>query len=196
MDTAALIALGGTLIVSIIGNVAAWWQIAAQTKKDKRQADIDDKRVKIEENKAETEKEAGDRTALLAVIETLKLEVERLQKRGIELENTVIAKTTENGELKLAAIDKEAELRTMKYNMESMQARLTAMSKKPLKGTLKKVGIEENLLMLSPEDFPSDMLTEIEEDKNRKDMIIESVNMEIEELRDNSIGNEIETQNE
>jgi len=193
MDTAAIIALISTLVLSIIANIAAWWQIAAQAKKDKRQADIDDKRVKIEEDKAETEKEAGDRAALLSVIDSLKLELERLQKRAIELETTVIAKTTENGELKLAAIDKEAELRTMKYSMEGMQARLTAMSKKPLKGTLQKVGIEENLFMLSPEDFPSDMLMEIEEDKNRKDMIIESVNMEIEELRDNSIGNEIET---
>jgi hypothetical protein len=193
MDTTAVIALISTLVLSIIANIAAWWQIAAQSKKDKRQAEIDDKRVKIEESKAETEKEAGDRAALLAVIDSLKLELERLQKRGIELESTLIAKTTENGELKLAAIDKEAELRTMKYNMEGMQARLTAMSKKPPKGTLQKVGIEENLFMLSPEDFPSDMIMEIEEDKNRRDMIIENTDIEIRELLDNSIGKEIES---
>lgn len=193
MDNTALIALITTLIVSIVGNIAAWWQIAAQAKKDKRQADIDDKRVKIEEDKAESEKESADRTALLAVTESLRLEVERLQKRGVELENTVIAKTTEIGELKLAAIDKEAENRTMKYTLETMQARLNAMSDRPMKGILQKVGVGDNLVSFFPTDFPEDLLAEIEEDRNKKDMITENINMEIEELRNNSIGNEMET---
>jgi len=193
MDNTGLIAVISALVLSIIGNIGAWWQIAANAKKDKRQADIDVGRLKLEKDKAETEKESVDRAAMLAVTESLRLEVERLQKRGVELENTVIAKTTEIGELKLVAIDKEAELRTMRYNMQTMQVRLNAISDKPLKGTLQEVEIEDNLLLLSPEDFPSDILMKMEEDKNRKDMIIESTDMEIRELMNNSINKEIET---
>jgi hypothetical protein len=165
MDNTALIALITTLVVSITGNIAAWWQLANQRTKDKQDAQT-------------------------VLIDSLRAEVSRLQTRGIELENNVINKATEIGELKLAAIDKEAELRTMKYNMQAMQARLNAVPEQPLMQPLEEnesIEWDDNLLSIGDVVLPLDAELEIEEDQKKRVMVSESAAMEIQEMRDNSI---------
>jgi hypothetical protein len=155
---ATLIALITTLVVSITGNIAAWWQLSNQRKKD--------------------------------IEDSLRAEVSRLQARGIELENNVINKATEIGELKLAAIDKEVELRTMKYNMQAMQARLNTVPEQPLMQPLEEnesIEWDDNPLSLGVVVLPLDGVLEMDEDQKKRDMVSESAAMEIQELRDNSI---------
>jgi hypothetical protein len=208
---ATVIALISTLVVSIIGNVAAWWQLANQAKKDKIQAGLDDQRLRMEKDKAEADKEAADIAASLTVAESLRVEIERLQKRGLELENTVIAKTTEIGELKLAAIDKEAELRTMKYQMQNLQMKYDSMidigsvNKKKVPATKKiipskmkpEVLVEDktlswNMDLVPAEEFSSDILQlAMDADEAKKTLISRDMDMEIEELRNNSISKEL-----
>ena len=152
MDTALIV----TLVVSIIGNIAAWWALYNQGKKDKMQGDLD--------------KDTATQAAALTMIQTLQGENDRLRTRGIELENAVIAKTTEVGELKLAAIDKETELRTMKYNMESMQMKLNSIAQIPEITTL-----------------PSEIKLANKEDQKRKSMVSQKISMELNKLKNDSI---------
>lgn len=165
---AATIALVTTLIIAITGNIAAWWQLANQRTKDKQDAQT-------------------------VLIDSLRTEISRLQTRGIELENNVINKATEIGELKLTAIDKEAELRTMKYNMQAMQAiqaRLNAVPEQPLMQPLEEnepIEWDDNLLSIGDVVLPLDAELEIEEDQKKRVMVSESAAMEIQEMRDNSI---------
>lgn len=165
---AATIALVTTLIIAITGNIAAWWQLANQRTKDKQDAQT-------------------------VLIDSLRTEISRLQTRGIELENNVINKATEIGELKLTAIDKEAELRTMKYNMQAMQAiqaRLKAVPEQPLMQPLEEnepIEWDDNLLSFGDVVLPLDAELEIEEDQKKRVMVSESAAMEIQEMRDNSI---------
>jgi hypothetical protein len=170
MDT-AIIALISTLVLSIIANVAAWWQLANQAKKDKEEAALAKRRVELEEDKAELDKETVTQAAALAMIQTQREQIDRLEKRGLELENMVIAKTTENSELKLTAIDKEAELRTLKYQLKLLKP---VSEEKPLKSDIK--GFKSTLL---PEEI-----------KN-KVMITKLAGMEIRKIRENSISQEM-----
>lgn len=66
-------------------------------------------------------------TATLAMLEPLQKEVERLNKRIVELEQALITKTKEYGELMQENITKDSEILTMKYNMEGLQRKLDAV---------------------------------------------------------------------
>ena len=186
MDTAVIITLISTLLLSIIGNIAAWWQIANQAKKDKAQTELDKARLGIEENKANIEKDNITQTAALTMIESQRIEIERLHKRGLELEDKLVSKTTENGDLKLAAIDKEAELRTLRYQMKLMNI---VPKEQPLETDVLPMDIKKMNATLFP--LPLNMELEVKEDQKKKLMISKNMNMEIRELRNNSINKEI-----
>jgi len=178
MDT-TIIALISTLVLSIIANVAAWWQLANQAKKDKEEAALAKKRVELEENKAELDKETVTQSAALSMIQTQREELDRLQKRGTDLENMLIAKTTENSELKLTAIDKEAELRTLKYQLKLMKS---VSEEKPLTSDIK--SFKSTLL-------PEEIKLATKEDHKNKAMITKLADMEIRQIRENSISREL-----
>lgn len=161
MDTALIV----TLVVSILGNIAAWWQLWNQGKKDKLEGEL-------EKNRQDLDKDTATQEAALTMIQTLQGENDRLRARGIELENTVIAKTTEVGELKLAAIDKETEIRTMKYEMEGLKMKLNAIYKeKPPKKIV----------------LPSEIKSANKEDQKRKAMVSKNINLELSKIKNDSL---------
>jgi len=98
------------LILAIVAIVPGIWALVNQANKDKTQARFD-------MNKA-----AND--AAMNIIGPLQTEVARLQARVIELEKALIEKTAEIGKLMEEGIDKDAELRTLRYNMDDLQKRL------------------------------------------------------------------------
>jgi len=157
MDTALI----ATLVVSIIGNIAAWWQIAAQAKKDKRQADL-------EQDKNDDDVIARDNAYL-------QTQVADLRARIASQEETLIAKTTLIGELKMAGIDKDVEIRLMKYKMDAMRMSEDALPAVPMS------------LVIQNIDLPSKEKVEMAIVMEKKAMIKNDTRMEIDELRNNSI---------
>lgn len=115
MDSSLLV----SIVIAVVAIVPGVWALVNQANKDKKQAQID-------MNKA-----AQD--ASLAIIAPLQGEVTRLQLRVVELEKALIDKTTEIGELMQKNIDKDSEIRTLKYGMEDMQRRLNYFEKKRTK---------------------------------------------------------------
>ena len=156
MDTALIV----TLIISITGNIAAWWQIYAQSKKDKLQADLD-------KDKADDDVIARDNAYL-------QTQVADLRARVASQEETIIAKTTTIGELKMAGIDKDVELRLMKYKMATMQGDAEE-------------AIPMNLVIANASGLPSKEKIEMALILEKKNVIERNTNREINELRNNSI---------
>jgi len=112
MDSSLII----SLVIAVVAIVPGVWALVNQAKKDKAQATID-------MNKA-----AND--AAMAIISPLQTEVARLQVRVLELERALIDKTTEIGNLMQAGIDKDTQIRVLKYNLEGMELRLETFEKK------------------------------------------------------------------
>lgn len=159
MDTALLV----TLIISITGNIAAWWQIYAQSKKDKLQADID-------KDKADDDVIARDNAYL-------QTQVADLRARIASQEEALIAKTTLIGELKMAGIDKDVELRLMKYKMDAMKVDLGAEEAIPMSANLR----------IDADGLPSKAKADLAIIMEKKSMIESNTRREINELKSNSI---------
>jgi uncharacterized coiled-coil protein SlyX len=155
MDTALIV----TLIISITGNIAAWWQIAAQAKKDKRQADL-------EQDKNDDDVIARDNAYL-------QTQVADLRARVASQEEMLITKIAIIGELKMAGIDKDVELRLMKYKMDAMK--MDAEEAVPMS------------LVIQNTDLPSKEKVEASMVMEKKNLIKNSTRMEIDKLRNNSI---------
>lgn len=126
------------LILAIVAIVPGVWALVNQANKDRTQA-------KIDMNNAAN-------AAAVSIIAPLQAEVLRLQNRILELEKDLIEKTTKIGELMEAGIDKDAQLRTLRYNIEEMQLRLQAFENKRKATTKEKVDndtrIKEDLELL------------------------------------------------
>lgn len=179
MDSST-IGLITALGLAIIGNIAAWWQISIQRRKD-------------------------NRDELQKLIDDQRGEIDRLRTRGTELEDKLIAKINENGDLKLASIDKEIELKTIRYKLADTETKLQAIyalqAKKeqlPVPSTppedidsivksmlaIPKTEEAEDLDLLElVMDFPADS----SEEELQKQAISEDVNAELGELEENSI---------
>ena len=155
MDTALIV----TLIISITGNIAAWWQIYAQSKKDKLQADL-------EQDKNDDDVIARDNAYL-------QTQVADLRARVASQEEMLITKIAIIGELKMAGIDKDVELRLMKYKMDAMK--MDAEEAVPMS------------LVIQNTDLPSKEKVEASMVMEKKAMIKNDTRMEIDELRNNSI---------
>ena len=112
MDTSLIV----SIVIAVVAIVPGVWALVNQANKDKTQARLD-------MNKA-----AND--AAMNIIGPLQAEVSRLQARVLELEKALIEKTTEIGELMQAGIDKDSEIRSLKYNMEGMRLRLETFESK------------------------------------------------------------------
>lgn len=105
-----------SIIIAVVAIVPGIWALVNQAKKDASQARMD-------MNKA-----AND--AAMSIIGPLQMEVTRLQSRVLELEKLLVEKTSEIGDLMQSNIDKDSEIRTLKYSMSDMQLRLSAFEKK------------------------------------------------------------------
>jgi hypothetical protein len=112
--------MDSTLIVSIIIAVVAIvpgvWALVNQANKDKNQSRLD--------------MNAAAQGAAMNIIGPLQAEVTRLQARVLELEKALIEKTTEIGKLMEEGIDKDSEIRTLKYSVQDMQFRLNTYENK------------------------------------------------------------------
>jgi len=111
MDSSLIV----SVIVAVVAIVPGVWALVNQANKDKAQ------------QKMEMGKAAQD--AAVGIIAPLQGEVARLQSRVLELENLLVEKTKEIGELMEAGIDKDSQIRTLKYTMEGMQLRLDTFEK-------------------------------------------------------------------
>lgn len=173
--------------LAIIGNIAAWWQLANQRTKDKKDE-------------------------LQKLIEDQRGEIDRLRSRGTELEDKLVAKINENGELKLASIDKDIELKSVKYKLQDAENRLSVYATKPspapappsYKAKTKKekpkyaprpvapIGLvlktkkEEDIVMEAAEE-PVDISSLDTETDNMKEAILQDISAEVEEIESNSI---------
>lgn len=111
MDSSLIV----SVIVAVVAIVPGVWALVNQANKDKAQQKMD------------MGKAAQD--AAVGIIAPLQGEVARLQSRVLELENLLVEKTKEIGELMEAGIDKDSQIRTLKYTMEGMQLRLDTFEK-------------------------------------------------------------------
>ena len=105
-----------SLIIAVVAIVPGIWSLIIQARKDVRQAQTD------------MSKAAHD--AALSIIGPLQSEVSRLQTRVLDLETLLINKTNEIGELRESNIDKDSEIRTLKYTIADMEQRLRVFENK------------------------------------------------------------------
>jgi FtsZ-interacting cell division protein ZipA len=171
-----------TIILAIITIVPTVGGLMLQARREKKQAEMDERKAKAQEETDRANAAAGAASvasvASSNIIITLQGEVDRLNKRLAELELAVIDKTTRIGELMLAKIDGEAEVATMKYKMDTMQLKLNAiLPEESVKPRKKKEDIQLKQTLLSLEE--------------KKTKIAQETSLEIEKLKNNSITNGI-----
>lgn len=161
------------LVLAIVAIVPTILSLITQASKDKKQAAID-------MNKAATD-------AMMSVIQPMRDEITRLQTRGVELEGMLIDKTTENGNLRIKLIDKENEIRALKYNYDGLQIKLDALQGKgsfaanPTSTPSKKKKKEETL--------PITIKQEIEANELRKQQIAQETDDVLKEIKSKSVTN-------
>jgi len=164
------------LILAIVAIVPGVWALVNQANKDKTQA-------KIDMNNAAN-------AAAVSIIAPLQAEVTRLQGRVLELEKALIEKTTEIGKLMEEGIDKDSEIRTMKYKMGEMQTKLDAVyGKRKPKPKAEDVVVSNNTLE-----------EELESNESKKKEIKAHTDRIVSAIQESSIGNDtsesIEPENE
>lgn len=155
------ISLVVSVVVAVVAIVPGVWALVNQARKDKTEAQLN------------MTKAAQD--AAMNIIGPLQAEVARLQARVLELEKALIDKTTEIGDLMQKNIDKDSEIRTLKYGMEDMQRRLNYFEKKRSKSKTQE-DINESSIADSrlEEDLKSDEAKK-EEIKNYTQKTIENL---------------------
>lgn len=167
MDSSTL-ALIVSVVVAVVAIVPGVWALVNQAKKDASQA-------KLDMNKA-----AND--AAMGIIAPLQAEVARLQTRVLELEKLLIDKTNEIGELMQSNIDKDSEIRTMKYSMQDMQRRLNVFETKR-KSKVKSEDIE------SGENVDPNLEEELAANEAKKEEIKQYTIKSIEHITNGSLVN-------
>lgn len=167
MDTSLIV----SIVIAVVAIVPGVWALVNQANKDKTQARLD-------MNKA-----AQD--AALNIISPLQAEVTRLQTRVLELEKALIEKTTEIGDLMQAGIDKDSQIRTLKYSIEDMQLRLTAYETKRKASGRNKAQDEEQITNPRLEE-------ELKEDEIKREKIQSHTDKAIKQITGSST-NDLET---
>jgi uncharacterized coiled-coil protein SlyX len=160
-----------SLIIAIVAIVPGVMALISQAKKDRVQSGID--------------VASAAQTAILAIVEPLKSEVTRLQARVAELEETLAAKVTEMGNMRLANIDKDVQIRTMQVEMQRMTVRLTAFEEIATPAQKKKMGL--NIILTDEETGKMNFVwltsPESEEVVAQKAAIKEDIKSTIEKLK-------------
>lgn len=164
MDSSLIV----SIVIAVVAIVPGVWALVNQANKDKKQAQID-------MNKA-----AND--AAMSIIAPLQAEVTRLQTRVFELEKVLVDKTTEIGVLMQAGIDKDSEIRKLKYTVDDMQIRLNAFETKRKASGKSKSSDEEPV--------PDPRLEEdLKADEAKKEEIKQYTQKTIEQLTNGSLVN-------
>ena len=142
MDSSLIV----SIVIAVVAIVPGVWALVNQANKDKAQTKLD--------------MNTAAQNAAMNIIAPLQAEVTRLQARVLELEKALIDKTTEIGDLMQSGIDKDSEIRTLKYRMVDMQTRLDSFeakrrSKKTNGGDAEEPAIDDSASRLE-EDLKSD----------------------------------------
>jgi uncharacterized coiled-coil protein SlyX len=171
-----------TLILAIITIVPTVGGLIFQALKDKRDARLAEKKADdqadIDRTNAAANASNAATTASNTTILTLQGENERLSKRIIELETNAIQSISKIGELMLAKIDAESDAATMRYKMETMQMKLNALL--PEKTTKKK----------KEDTVPLKIKQTLLANEDRKVLVIEEMDKELETFKSGSIANQ------
>lgn len=144
-------------------------------RKDKARQEQEQAKAVVDEKKADDDVIARDNVYLQA-------EVEKLRAKIATQDEALIAKTTLIGEMRLAEIDKDIELRTMKYQMEALKMKLASVKIEeaiPMSATIKK----------KEDTLPLNVKRELATAMSKKTIIERNTRREIEELRNGSINN-------
>lgn len=165
MDTSLTV----SVVIAVVAIVPGVWALVNQAKKDKAETQLN------------MTKAAQD--AAMNIIGPLQAEVTRLQARIIELEKALIEKTTEIGDLMQKNIDKDSEIRTLKYGMEDMQRRLNYFEKKKSRNkTPEETSNEETIITNRIEE-------DLKSDEAKKEEIKNYTLKSIEQLSNGSLVN-------
>lgn len=172
-----------TLILAIITIVPTVGGLILQSIKDKHAAEIEEKRAaaqaEIDKTNAATNANSVSTANSASFIVTLQGEVDRLNRRIMELEISEISKTTKIGELMMAKIDSDAAVATMKYKLDTMQLKLNSYLPDSSTQDKKK----------KTDTAPLKLKQELASLEIKKTKIAQETNLEIEKLVSNSITN-------
>ncbi len=120
------------------------------------------------------------RDGLVGINDRLQAENTRLQARVIELEQALIERTDQNGQLQQESVDNEARIRSMQYEKEDMLRKLaTYETTKPIR---RKTKAEVDKNTQRPDEVDLDTST-------RKDEIAKKTQEAIAEIKSKSITN-------
>jgi chromosome segregation ATPase len=170
MDSSLIV----SIVIAVVAIVPGVWALVNQANKDKTQAKLD--------------MNTAAQNAAMNIIAPLQAEVTRLQARVLELEKALIDKTNEIGDLMQSGIDKDSEIRTLKYRMVDMQTRLDTFEIKK-KGKLKTTGSDTEE---TEEPTPADRLREeLDADKAKKEEIKNYTQKSIEHITNGSLVNQL-----
>ena len=156
-----------SIVIAVVAIVPGVWALVNQANKDKSQAKLD--------------MNLAAQNAAMNIIAPLQAEVARLQARVLELEKALIDKTTEIGDLMQKNIDKDSEIRTLKYGMEDMQRRLNYFEKKRTKNKSKE-DTESESTQIDPR-----LEEDLKADEAKKEEIKQYTIKTIEQLTNGSI---------
>lgn len=188
MDPAIL-----TIVIAIIALIPTVLAVRSQDRATAKAAALEKER--FEEDKRR-EKERLEQEKAKAVVDEKKAdddviardnvylqgEVEKLRAKIALQDEALIAKTTLIGDMRLAEIDKDIELRTVKYQMEALKMKLANVNIEeaiPMSATIKK----------KEDTLPLNVKRELATVMSKKTIIERNTRREIEELRNGSITN-------
>lgn len=119
----SILAIVASIIIALTGIIPGTLALIKQGK-------IDDKKSQIESDRLEFEMSNAANAALSAVITPMKEELLRCQTRIGELEQALIAKTNQIGDLMQQGIDKDLKISLLNGNILLMQIRLDAFTER------------------------------------------------------------------
>ena len=171
MDSSLIV----SIVIAVVAIVPGVWALVNQANKDKTQAKLD--------------MNTAAQNAAMNIIAPLQAEVTRLQARVLELEKALIDKTNEIGDLMQSGIDKDSEIRTLKYRMVDMQTRLDTfeIKKKSKSKTTETDTPEEESEEITP---AARLQEELNADKAKKEEIKNYTQKSIEHITNGSLVNQ------
>jgi len=174
----AIIALIPTVLAVRSQDRAAAKAAALEKERFEEDKRREKERLEQEKAKAAVDKNQADDDVIARDNVYLQGEVEKLRAKIASQDEALIAKTTLIGEMKLAEIDKDVELHTVKYQMEALKMKLGEEAI-PMNVTIKK----------KEDTLPLNVKRELATVMSKKTIIERNTRREIEELRNDSIIN-------
>jgi hypothetical protein len=170
MDASSL-AVIASIIIAVVAAVPTVLSLLAQNRKDKKQQQMD--------------MTTAANAAAVSIIAPLQAELARSQARNIELELALIEKIKENGQLVQDGIDKDAAIRTQKYNMEIMQSRLDSYETMTSDPATKKENVRITKKGKDTGSIKED--TDIIVDEDKKQEVLTRIQQELDDIKTKSI---------